>query len=481
MTILVPLILALVAMAAAIAYTGDWLGSLVGKKRLSLFGVRPKQTGRIIGVLAGIAIMLVTVGTLALVFRNAVRVIFNAQAVAEQLQVAEAQTRNLESQRDALSGELQAARETIATALSEAERATLERDQAARDLEALQEQQAALQDRIGGLQGEVESLEDQLQAARSGLETAQRDQAEAEAARDETQAALEATRADLTDVQALLEGLRTRADELGRQNSELTVRNDELLRTNGVLEQSNEALREDITAKNQQLAQLATEVDNLLRDLEDSALALQEAEYRLAAMDSGDLTYSRFELVAVGVLRGQDATTIRDELAQLLSQANENTARRRASRVELLPEQLESLIREALETPGEDIVTLRSAANHFGTEAIRVEVESSENRKLVTEGQLVTSRQLHLGTRLVPAEREQVRTTLLRMQREARDRLLGMGLSDAVSPVLGPDSLELDGFTNQLLRLSGPVTVGLSASVDIYSGGPATLEFVIIN
>lgn len=482
------LILALVFMSGVIAYTGDWLGSVVGKRRLSLFGARPKQTGRIIGILAGILIMLVTLGTLALAFRNAVRVLFNAQAVAEQLSVAQAETRNLESQRDALSEELQAAKDTIASAQKETERAIAERDQAEREYALLQSQQAELQARIAELQGDVGELEGQLETTRALLESAGEDLRTAEEGRDaaeaeraQVQAELARTRQEFEALQGEVLDLQRRADELSVQNQALSERNDALVQTNGLLEVSNETLRADIAAKNGQLDRLARDVDQLSRELEDSAQALQEAEYRLAAIDSGDLTYGRLEVVDTGVLRGQDANTLRVELAQLLARANENTARRRAGRVELLPEQIDGLIGEALETPGDDIVTLRSAANHFGTEPIRVEVESAENRQLVGAGQLVVSRQLHLGTRQVPAEREQVRTTLIRLQREARDRLLGLGLSDAVSPALGEASLEVDGFANQLLRLSGPVTVGLAATVDIFGSGPATLEFVIVN
>ncbi len=439
MTILIPLILTLIAMAAAIAYTGDWLGSVVGKRRLSLFGVRPRQTGRIIGVLAGIAIMLMTVGTLALAFRNAVRVIFNAQDVAAQLRQLEVQTGNLESQvsalqqeRDGLSDDLQEAQDTISSAEAETALAVEERDQAQEEFEDLQIQQETLQRSLETLSAEVLRLE-------------------------------------------------TQEAELSGQNQSLTALNRKLLEENAQVQAANDLLQEAITERNLVLNQLAEQGDGLRDELEASAEELEEAEFQLEAVGDNDLTYSRNELVDTGVLSAQDAAGLRAELAQLLQGANEATGLRRAGRVELLPEQLESLVAEALQTPGEDIVTLRSAGNHFSTEPVVVLIESSENRKLVDDGQLVISGQLHLGTPELPAEGERLRSALLRLQREARDRLLGMGLSDAVNPVLSQDSFEVDGFTDQLLRLSGPVTVGLSAVTDIYSSGPAELEFVIIN
>jgi len=56
------LIIALVAVSGLIAYVGDILGRRLGRKRLSIFGLRPRHTAIAISVLAG---MLITLFTLA--------------------------------------------------------------------------------------------------------------------------------------------------------------------------------------------------------------------------------------------------------------------------------------------------------------------------------------------------------------------------------------------------------------------------------
>lgn len=91
------LIALLVLLSGVIAYVGDWLGSFAGKKRLSLFGTRPKRTGKIIGIGAGIAIMLVTLGISSLAFRNAWDTIFRAQRTLEQVSLLKEQERSLSS------------------------------------------------------------------------------------------------------------------------------------------------------------------------------------------------------------------------------------------------------------------------------------------------------------------------------------------------------------------------------------------------
>jgi len=57
----VAFILALLAFGGVAAYLGDVIGYRLGRKRLSLLGLRPRTTATLIGVLAGILIPAVTV------------------------------------------------------------------------------------------------------------------------------------------------------------------------------------------------------------------------------------------------------------------------------------------------------------------------------------------------------------------------------------------------------------------------------------
>src|SRR5947207_5888192 len=56
----------LIAMCGAIAYVGDLLGRRMGKKRLSLFGLRPRHTAVVFTVITGMVIAAVTLGVLML-------------------------------------------------------------------------------------------------------------------------------------------------------------------------------------------------------------------------------------------------------------------------------------------------------------------------------------------------------------------------------------------------------------------------------
>lgn len=54
------LILIVIAVSGVVAYVGDIVGMKMGKKRISLFGVRPRYTSKIITLLTGVAIAVAT-------------------------------------------------------------------------------------------------------------------------------------------------------------------------------------------------------------------------------------------------------------------------------------------------------------------------------------------------------------------------------------------------------------------------------------
>ena len=134
----------LVVLAGVIAYAGDVLGTTVGRRRLSLFGWRPKRTGRVVGIVAGVLIMLSTMGILSLAFRDATGVILRSQRVAEELDALRGQRRALEEQVATTQAELSQAQTTIISAEAARDAAREARSAALRIRARLLEDQVAL-------------------------------------------------------------------------------------------------------------------------------------------------------------------------------------------------------------------------------------------------------------------------------------------------------------------------------------------------
>ena len=69
----------LAVMGGLIAFLGDKIGSKVGKKRISLFGMRPKHTSILVTVLTGIMIAAMTIGVLSALSENVRTALFGSK------------------------------------------------------------------------------------------------------------------------------------------------------------------------------------------------------------------------------------------------------------------------------------------------------------------------------------------------------------------------------------------------------------------
>ena len=75
----------LAVMGGLIAYIADKLGSKIGKKKLSVFGLRPHDTSVLLTVLSGVLISLFSVGILAISSESARTALFGMEKLQKEL------------------------------------------------------------------------------------------------------------------------------------------------------------------------------------------------------------------------------------------------------------------------------------------------------------------------------------------------------------------------------------------------------------
>src|SRR5579864_817467 len=88
-------IVGIVVVAGVIAYIGDRVGHLVGRRRMTLFGLRPRYTSTLFAIGFGMIIALLVVGVLLLVSQDARQALFSIAKLNEQIA-------NLTNERDQL-------------------------------------------------------------------------------------------------------------------------------------------------------------------------------------------------------------------------------------------------------------------------------------------------------------------------------------------------------------------------------------------
>lgn len=81
----VMLILVLAVMGGAIAFIGDRLGTKVGKKKISLFGLRPRHTSMVMTVITGILIVTSTLGVMTVASKDVRTALFGMEQLKKEI------------------------------------------------------------------------------------------------------------------------------------------------------------------------------------------------------------------------------------------------------------------------------------------------------------------------------------------------------------------------------------------------------------
>ena len=79
------LILSLILGSAALAFLGDVLGFRYGKQRISIFGLRPKYTSRLITAITGGVITVIVLGVLSAFSQDVRTALFSMNYLQQQL------------------------------------------------------------------------------------------------------------------------------------------------------------------------------------------------------------------------------------------------------------------------------------------------------------------------------------------------------------------------------------------------------------
>ena len=167
----VTLILVIVITGGIIAFFGDRIGTRVGKRRMTLWGLRPRYTSIIITILTGILIAGATMGVLTIISYDVRTALFGMEALKTQ-------TRALADEVAERNRELAAARAEIAKKNQEFA-ATNQRIAAiAKEIQSLQANKQALDARIASLssaraelQKDIDRLNELTANLRKGIAT----------------------------------------------------------------------------------------------------------------------------------------------------------------------------------------------------------------------------------------------------------------------------------------------------------------------
>jgi uncharacterized protein (DUF3084 family) len=244
------LIAVLVVMGGIIAYIGDWLGSKVGKRKLTVFGLRPKHTSILFTIVTGIIIAGVTLGTLSIASRDVRTALFGMEALKAELT-------GLSREVAAKSVELDASRSALETKTKEYSTLTVKINETTAKLADVSEQLAAVN-----------------------------------AERDRTAAALALAKGDLGKAQSEIDALQATKKELDTRVASLN-------------EEKN-GLQSDVD----RLKELTDNLNKGLRDVREGVVAFRAGEVLITAVTKGGRTPAETERVLGGIINATNQSIL---------------------------------------------------------------------------------------------------------------------------------------------------------------------------
>jgi len=171
-----------VAVCGFIAYWGDILGRRMGKRRLTLFGLRPRYTAIVTTTITGMLIAILTIASLAIVNKNFQQLILQGHRIIVEYNQARVNYSQVTRQ-------LALQQQVTRKATEEARTAVKKGDALAQEILRIDRNLKKMKSQLSRSKADLARTEADLKAARGNLDTAERELAEK---KDEVQRQLSA-------------------------------------------------------------------------------------------------------------------------------------------------------------------------------------------------------------------------------------------------------------------------------------------------
>jgi len=476
------LFFAVACLGGVIATVGDRIGMKVGKSRLSLFNLRPRQTATLVSVVTG---MMASFATLTLLFlldgslRKGVFQLDDIQAELSEAQTdLEATQTEKEKAEDTLSKStklqtqaeerLLETNESLQTAIAREEETLSNLLDTQSQLDEVSEQAGSLRDEISGLRSERESLIAQQAEVRSRI--AQRDR------------------------------------EITQRNAEITQRNAEIAQRNEQITQRDRELQQrtaELSERDQQIAQRNTEIaerETRLSELQTQQAFLSEEISRLEeefqGLRLGNVAIARNQTLAYTVARPDSEQNAVQAVEEALAEANRFAVQTVLPRTETVdsftlrfdPIVVSEIVRSIADSQSY-VIKVASAANYVinepciadalsktGPPCLLVNVEAVPNQVLYQPGDVLAS--VRVSSEDIRNDRLVERFIILQATAEFEARRSGIV---RYRPIIASGLPEpLNDFLTKVDAYDGPVEIQAFASQPIYPTGPVYLELAAV-
>ncbi|NMB11496.1 MAG: DUF3084 domain-containing protein [Firmicutes bacterium] len=453
------LIAVLVLVGGVIAYLGDKIGMRVGRRRLSLFGLRPKYTSVVITVCTGIIIAGASIAVLTMASQDVRTALFHMKEIKEALATSEALYKSTKAQLGEVETQLIAQEKQAAELTLQIQEKTLEYEELDQQLQMVVVQRDATQQELNDAKAALDGITKRYEAAKQQYEKATTDL-------EKVKSDLNATRTQLDEAVTQLAREEKRYDNMKQINERLDIRIKEL-------QETEQRMRE-------QMALLSEEYETYIRRQED---IITEATKRLQEIQLGDFAFQSGEILLATIIDGGiPVEEARGEVLTFLRQVDRLALERgasidgKSSAVRVQSEEHFNQVVQTLASQGEKfVVRAVSISNTLVGDPVVVRLMCFPNELIYRKGEIVSS--VVVSTKN-PAD---IEAELLGLLQNLSITGLEKGMVTKADGSVG--DVSVDEFLNAMAairRLPGPALVSAVADTNIWTAiGPLKVRLLV--
>ena len=437
------LITTVLVLGGLIATLGDRIGMRVGKSRLSLFNLRPRQTATLVSILTGSVISASTLGLL---------LIASEQLRKGLLEFEETQA-NLSEARAALE-ETQTAKADVEAVLNRVTRQKIDAEgeltEVITSLDRVTARETIIRKRLGQTQNQLGIVSEQAKQLQGEIGRLQQDRQSLQRQQSEVK------------------------QQIAQRDRSLAQRDQELIQRNRAIAQREDALERLKTEQ----AFLEDEVQRL------------EAEF--IKLRAGNVAISRNQTLALLITRAQSVAAATTEIEQLLSEANRLAlnaiwpdAPNKAVQILRINSQVIREISRTITDGQQYVIRVGVSGNYVVGEpcvvqqekppCVEISLQAKLNRIVFEQGETLARVPIATAYPNTPSLVEALRTLVTSAQIKAS--LEGIIIVD--NPRLaGGFSEPVINFLNQVQNYGEPLDIEAVAGKQIFTTGPLALELV---
>lgn len=453
------LIAVLVLMGGVIAYIGDKIGMKVGRRRLSLFGLRPKHTSILITILTGIIIAAASITVLTIASQDVRTALFHMKEIQEALSSSEALYQSTKAQLDEVEEQLIAQEKKAAELALQIEEKTRKYEHLDEQLQEVVKQRDEAEKQLNDARKELKGIAERYEMVKKQFEQVKADY-------ETARADLAATRTELIKAKDRLAREEKRYENMKQINERLDSRIKEL-------QEKEQHMRE-------QMALLSEEYESYI---EHQKNIIAQATRKLQQIQQGNFAFQSGEILLATIIDGGiPLEQMRAELLTFLKQVDRIAVERgasidgTASGVKIQSEEHFNQVAEVLASQREKfVVRAVSINNTLVGEPVVVKLVYLPNRLIYHKGDVVSS------VIITTKEPNKIEAELLNLLQKVSNLGIEKGMVTKADGSVG--DVSVDEFLNamgEVRRIQGPARVSAVADANIWTAiGPLEIRLKV--